>query len=84
VPLLGERISFCIFMASTTRRPCPASTWSPALTRRRNDFTGHGRYDLLAAFGFDAAVAAAAPGARIDDLGGEFLRAGLEFQFAVW
>jgi len=49
---------------------------------KTHDFAGHGGNDLLAAFGFDAAVAATAPGARIDDFGGEFLRAGLEFQFA--
>src|SRR6266849_4939119 len=48
-----------------------------------HDFTRHGRHDLLTAFGFGVAVAAAAPGARIDDFGGKFPRAGLEFQFAV-
>src|SRR5207245_308888 len=39
--------------------------------------------DVLPALGFDGAVAAAAPGARIDDLGDEVLPAGLKFQFAV-
>src|SRR5262249_8976771 len=34
LPLLGERISFCIFIASTTIRPWPASTVSPCLTSR--------------------------------------------------
>src|SRR4029077_17751108 len=46
-----------------------------------HDFARHGRYDLLAAFGLDVAGAAAAPGASVDDFGGEFPRAGLEFQF---
>src|SRR5712664_2542556 len=50
---------------------------------KADDFTRHRRDDLLAAFGFDVAVAAAAPGARIDDFGGEFLRAGVKLQFAV-
>src|SRR5229473_6396919 len=53
------------------------------LDEEAHDFTGHGRNNLLAPFGFDVAVASAAPGARIDNFGGEFLPAGLEFQFAV-
>src|SRR5258708_39903987 len=47
------------------------------------DLTGYGRNDLLTAFGFDVGVATAAPGARMDDFGSEFTRAGLELQFAV-
>src|SRR5258707_10676238 len=50
---------------------------------KAHDFTWHGRNDLLAAFGLDAAVAAAAPGTRIDDFSSEFLRAGLQLQLAV-
>src|SRR5437016_3538410 len=50
---------------------------------KAHHFAGHRRKDLLPALGFDAAVAAAAPGARIDDLGDEVLPAGLKFQFAV-
>src|SRR5213594_3508866 len=50
---------------------------------KTHDFARHGRHDLLATFGFDVAVATAAPGARIDDFGREFLRAGLQYQFAV-
>src|SRR5260370_33045490 len=46
-----------------------------------HDFTRHGRHDLLTAFGFDVAVAAAAPGAGIGDLGGEFPRASLELRY---
>ncbi len=42
VPLLGDRISFCIFMASTTSKPCPASTFSPACTSTRMIFPGIG------------------------------------------
>ncbi len=51
--------------------------------QKADDFTRHRRDDLLAAFGFDVAVAAATPSARIDDFGGEFLRAGVKLQFAV-
>src|SRR5260370_29328465 len=50
---------------------------------KTDDFTRHRRDDLLAAFGFDVAVAAATPGARIDDFGSELLRAGVKLQFAV-
>src|SRR6266480_3809553 len=42
VPPLGERISFCIFMASITTRPWPASTQSPAWTRRCTTLPGMG------------------------------------------
>ena len=49
-----------------------------------NNFSGHGRDDLLAAFGFDRAMAAAAPGAGIDDLGNEFFATGLQRQRSVW
>ena len=38
-------------------------------------FAGHGSDNLLAAFGFDSAVPAAAPDARVGDLGFEFARA---------
>ena len=48
-----------------------------------HDFAGHGRNDLLAALGFDMAVAAAPPGARIDAFGGEFMRASLDLQLAL-
>src|SRR5712692_5400801 len=50
---------------------------------KTDDFTRHRRDDLLAAFGFDVAVAAATPGARIDDFGSEILRAGVKLQLAV-
>src|SRR5712664_691886 len=48
-----------------------------------HDFPRHGRDNLLAAFRFDVAVAATAPGARIDDSGAELVRTGLEFQFPI-
>ena len=48
-----------------------------------NDFSRHGSGDLLAAFDFVVAVSAAAPGAWIDELGGEFVMAGLQRQGAV-
>ncbi len=43
-----------------------------------NNFAGHRGDDLLAAFDFEGAVTATAPGAGIDDLGGEFFEAGLQ------
>src|SRR5260370_33793785 len=43
-----------------------------------NDFCWHGRQDLLAAFGFEGAVAAAAPRAGIEHFGGEFAVGGLQ------
>ena len=48
-----------------------------------NDFPGHGRDDLLAALGFDGAVTASVPGARIDHLGDEFAVSGLQREGAV-
>src|SRR5205809_5597743 len=54
------------------------------LDEKTHDFAWHGRKDLLAAFGFDGAMAAAAPSAGIDDFGGEFLPVRMKFQFTVW
>jgi hypothetical protein len=48
------------------------------LDEKANDFAGHGGNNLLAAFGFKGAVTTAAPGAGIEDFGGEFLEAGLQ------
>jgi hypothetical protein len=48
-----------------------------------DDFAGHGGGDFLAAFGFDGAVFAAAPGARVGDFGFEFVRAVLNGERAV-
>jgi len=50
---------------------------------KTHDLAGHGRDDRLATFRFDVAVAATAPGARIDDFGGELVRTSLEFEFPV-
>src|SRR5437879_6523734 len=41
-PLLGDLISFCIFIASTTMSPWPASTRSRVCTRTRTTFPGIG------------------------------------------
>jgi hypothetical protein len=50
------------------------------LNEDADDFAGHGGEHLLAAFGFEGAVLAAAPGAGIDNFGGKFVKAGLEFE----
>ena len=41
-PFFGERISFCIFMASTTMSPWPTSTSSPTFTSKRITLPGIG------------------------------------------
>src|SRR5580704_11120536 len=48
-----------------------------------NHFAGHGGDDLLAAFGFDGAVFAAAPGARVGYFGFELVGAVLNGERAV-
>jgi hypothetical protein len=53
------------------------------LHEETDDFAGHGSDDLLAAFGFEGALFSATPGARIADIGLEFMWAGLEFIGAI-
>ena len=48
-----------------------------------DDFAGHGGDDFLAAFGFDRAVFAAAPGAGIGDFGFEFVGTVLKCERAI-
>src|SRR5579864_4165771 len=47
VPFFGDLISFCIFIASTTRTPAPASTSAPWLTRTRTTLPGMGAVIFL-------------------------------------
>ena len=49
------------------------------LDEEANDLPRHGGEDLLAAFEFGVSVAAAAPGARVEDFSGEFVKAGVNF-----
>ncbi len=48
-----------------------------------NDFAGHGRNDLLAAFRFERAMPAATPSTRIGNLGSELLQSSLDFENAA-
>jgi hypothetical protein len=48
-----------------------------------HDLARHGSEDLLAAFGFECAVPTAAPGAGIDNFGGEFLETCLQLEDPV-
>jgi len=48
-----------------------------------NDFAGHGRGDLLSAFGFKDAAALAAPDARVLNDHGEFFAVGLDVEPAT-
>jgi hypothetical protein len=53
------------------------------LDENADDLAGHGSEHLLAAFGFERAMAPAAPRAGIEHLGGKFLQAGLEFEYSI-
>jgi hypothetical protein len=48
-----------------------------------NNFARHGRENFLAAFDFDGALPATAPGAGVDHLSGKFVGAALHFDRAI-
>src|SRR5688572_3879709 len=62
VPAFGAFISFCIFMASTTTMPAPASTDAPCATSTRTTFPGIGA--TIRAAPSASAFAAVAPRSR--------------------
>jgi len=74
-----RRANFVLHLHSfDDQKPLAGFDMVPCLDEKTHNLARHGGYDLLAAFSFDVAVVAAAPGARINYIGSIFLRAGLK------
>ena len=59
VPCFGDLISFCIFIASTTTTPAPASTADPSRVSTRTIFPAMGAVNFLGPWSSAARVASA-------------------------